>query len=176
MAGRSVFGTAELSRSGRSSLLNNREAHVRPPPPAGVPATTADSAGPVHLVVVAESDAADILVAAAAQARSAGARLLIALARPRLGFTTDAALVRSVIARRQQEVLRLERLAHQALDHTGVTFETVLMTYRGGGSESGRTRRIASAVNRLALGRGAIACRQPALLRPPTAWRTISEP
>ncbi|MBE4718981.1 hypothetical protein DAD99_12715 [Pseudarthrobacter sp. AB1] len=131
----------------------------------------------MHLiVVVAESDAADILAAAAAQARSAGARLLIALARPRLGFTTDAALVRSVTARRQQEMLRLERLGHEALDHTGVTFETVLMTYRGGGSESGRTRRIASAVNRLALGRGAIACRQPALLRPPTAWRTISEP
>ena len=156
--------------------MNNREAHVRPPPPAGIPATTADSAGPVYLVVVAESEAADILAMAAAQARSAGARLLIALARPRLGFTTDAALVRVVTARRQQEMLRLERLGHQALERTGVKFETVLMTYRGAGSASGRTRRIASAVNDLALGRGAIACRQPALLRPPTAWRTISEP
>lgn len=157
MAGRSVFGTAELSQSERSSLLNNREAHVRPQLP-GPPATTADAAGPVYLVVVAESDAADILAAAAAQARGAGARLLLTLVRPRLGFTTDAAVVRFVAARRQQEMLRLERLGHQVLDHTGVPFDTVLITYRGGGSEAGRTRRIASALERLARGRGAIPC------------------
>ena len=51
---------------------------------------------------------------------------------------------------------RLERLGHQVLDPAGVTFETDLMTYRGGGSESGRTRRMASAIERLARDRGAI--------------------
>lgn len=34
--------------------------------------------------------------------------------------------------------------------------ETVLMTYRGGGSESGRGRRIAAALGRLARGRDAV--------------------
>ncbi|MCO4239594.1 hypothetical protein [Pseudarthrobacter raffinosi] len=141
--------------------MNNREARFRPQLPGGVPATIADSAGPVYLIViVAESGAADVLAAAATQARGAGARLLIALARPRLGFTTDAALVRFVTARRNLEMLWLQRLGHQVLDPAGVTFETVLMTYRGGGSEYGRTRRLASALERLARGRGAI--RRPA--------------
>lgn len=137
--------------------MNNREARSRPRLPGGVPAAVAVSAGPVYLIVIAaESDAADVLFAAAMQARDAGARLLIAFARPRLGFTTDPVLVRFVTARRKQEMLRLERLAHQVLDPPGITFETVLMTYRGGGSESGRARSISSALERLARVRGAI--------------------
>ncbi|WP_155850158.1 hypothetical protein [Arthrobacter sp. Br18] len=137
--------------------MNNREAHFRPQLLGGAPATVADSTAPVYLIVIAaESDAADLLALAAPQARGVGARLLVALIRPRLGFTTDPALVRFVTARRKQEVLRLERLGHQVLDPAGVTFETVSMTYRGGGSESGQTRRIAAALERLARGRGAI--------------------
>jgi hypothetical protein len=44
----------------------------------------------------------------------------------------------------------MERLAHQTLDRTGVPFETVLMIYRGGGTQPGRSRRISAAMNRLA--------------------------
>lgn len=155
LAGWSVCGTGR--RFGRSPLLNNREARSRPRLPGGVPAAVARSAVPVYLIVIAaESDGADVLLAAAPQASGVGAHLLIALVRPRLGFTTDAALVRSVSARRTQEVLRLDRLGRRVLGDTGVTFETVLMTYRGGGSEAGQARRMAAALDRLCRGRGAV--------------------
>ena len=135
--------------------MPNRETPAISPSASGVPASTAAPTGLIYLVVVAQFDVAGSLAAAAVQARRAGAGLLIALARPRCGFTTDAAIAQRVVVRRRQEMLHLERLANQDLDRTGVAVDTVLMTYRGGGSQPGRNRRISAAMNRLARRRGA---------------------
>lgn len=93
--------------AGRTSLLPNRETPAIFPSASGVPASTAAPPGLIDLVVVAEFDIAGSLTAAAVQARRAGAGLLIALARPRCGFTTDAAIAQRVVVRWRQEMLQL---------------------------------------------------------------------
>lgn len=146
-------GAAELAQEGISLLSNRETAFFRSG--SGVPAATVAPPEPTYLVVVADFDVAQSLAAASVQARRAGARLLIALARSRCGFTTDAAIAERVVARRRQEMLDLERLAHQVLDRTGVAFDTVLMTYGGGGTQPGSSRRMCAAMNRLARRHGA---------------------
>lgn len=111
---------------------------------------------PLFMVVVVEyADAADLAIAAA-KARHAGARLLIALARTRPSFTTDAVIARRIAVRAQEELRRLEQIAHLVLLCSGVDYDIVSMTYRSSGSPTKRERRIAAAASRLARRRGAI--------------------
>lgn len=131
-----------------------------------VAASTAPASSPVFLVVVADRAAIDRLPAAAAQARCVDAQLLIAVARPRLGFTTDAAIARYAAINAAVELDRLEQLVHRMLYGSGVEHDVVTMPYRGSRSPAKRERRIAAAMNRLARRRGATPLPAPAL---PTA-------
>ena len=171
--------------AGRTSLLPNRETPAIFPSTSGVPASTAAPPGLIDLVVVAEFDIAGSLTAAAVQARRAGAGLLIALARPVAVSRRTPRSHNVSSCGGGRRCSNLERLANQALDRTGVAFGTVLMTYRGGASQSGRNRRISAAMNHLARRRGATppsatdqpttpaAC-EPASLSPPVR-RTTNE-
>jgi hypothetical protein len=106
--------------------------------------------------VVPDRSAADHLPAAAARARRAVARLLIiALARPRTGFTIDPVILGHAAVRAQEEMRRLEQVAHQMLRDCGVDYEVVAMSYRNSRAPAKRERRIAAATNRLARARGA---------------------
>lgn len=149
------------------SLVLHREAPAFLPSASGVPASAVAPTELTYLAVVADFDVAESLAAASVQVRRAGARLLIALARARCGFTTDAAIAQRVVVRRWQEILDMERLAHQALDRTGVPFETVLMIYRGGCTQPGRSRRISAAMNRLARRHGATLLPTQPIIPPP---------
>jgi len=115
-----------------------------------------EASGPTFLTVVSDRSAADHLPAAAARAHRAGARLLIiALARPRTGFSTDAVILRHASVRAQEEMRRLEEVVHQVLRDCGVDYEVVAMPYRSSSAPAKRQRRIAAAMNRLARVRGA---------------------
>ena len=129
-------------------------------------ASIAPPPSPVFLVVVADRAAIDRLPTAAWQAQCADARLLIAVARPRLGFTTDAAIARYVAINAAAELDRLEQLVHRMLDGSGVDYDVVTMPYRGSRSPAKQERRIAAAMNRLASRCGATPLPAPAL---PTA-------
>lgn len=126
-------------------------------PTAHDPAAQAPaSIGPAVLTVVADRAAADRLPAAAARARGAGARLLIvALARPRTGFTTDPVVLRHAAERAREEMRRLQQVAHQMLRDCGVDYEVVAMPYRNSRVPAKRDRRISAAMHRLARVRGA---------------------
>lgn len=144
---------------------------------AAAPAAAAsgpDPTGPVFLVVVPDRAAADRLPAAARQARRAGASLLVALARPRPGFTTDAVIARHIAVRAQEGSVRLQQVAHQMLYGSGVDYEIVPMTYRDSRAPAKRERRIAAAVNRLAHRRGATPLPAPAMPPMPTAPQPAS--
>ncbi len=126
----------------KMSLVDVRPSTVRP-------------AAAIFLYVVPDRTAASYLPAAAVQALIGGAHLLVVLARPRHGFTTDAAIARYVARGEQAELDQLERLAHQLLHRTGVSYDIVPMTYWGTRSPAKRQRRIAAAASRLARRRGA---------------------
>jgi len=117
--------------------------------------STARTAAASFLYVVPDRTAAGYLPAAAVQALIGGARLLVVLARPRHGFTTDAAIARYVVRGEQAELDQLERIAHQLLHRTGVSYDIVSMTYWGTRSPAKRQRRIAAAASRLARRGGA---------------------
>ena len=117
--------------------------------------STARPAAAIFLYVVPDRTAASYLPAAAVQALIGGAHLLVVLARPRHGFTTDAAIARYVARGEQAELDQLERIAHQLLHRTGVSYDIVPMTYWGTRSPAKRQRRIAAAASRLARRRGA---------------------
>lgn len=117
--------------------------------------TTARTSAVTFLYVVPDRTAASYLPAAAVQSLIGSARLLVALPRPRRGFTTDAAIARYVGRRRQAELDQLERITHQLLHRTGVSYAVVPMTYWGTRSPARRQRRIAAAANRLARRLGA---------------------
>jgi len=131
--------------------------------------SNAARSGPVFLVAVPDRVAADRLPAAAAQARRAGARLLVALARPRPGFTTDAVIARHVAVTTHEDLLRLQQVTHQMLNGSGVDYEIVRMTYRDSRDPDRRQRRIATASVRLARRRGATPL-------PDTLMRTAAQP
>ena len=116
---------------------------------------TTRTAAAIFLYVVPDRTAASYLPAAAVQALIGGAHLLVVLARPRHGFTTDAAIARYVARGEQAELDQLERIAHQLLHRTGVSYDIVPMTYWGTRSPAKRQRRIAAAASRLARRRGA---------------------
>lgn len=107
------------------------------------------------LYVVPDRTAASYLPAAAVQALVGGARLLVALPRPRRVFTTDAAIAGYVARTRQAELDQLERTSHQLLHRTGVSYDIVAMKYWGTRSPAKRQRRIAAAADRLARRLGA---------------------
>ena len=140
--------------------------------------TAVSPSRPLFMVVVVEyADAADLAIAAA-KARHAGARLLIALARTRPSFSTDAVITRRIAVHAQEELRRLEQIAHRVLLCSGVGYDIVSMTYRSSGSPTKRERRIAAAASRLARRRGAIPL--PAspsrVTLPSTPKRTSSAP
>lgn len=109
----------------------------------------------LFLVVVPGLDAIDRLPAAAGQARRAGARLLVGLARPRPGFTTDAAIAARAAARDHAACLALLIAAHTVLDECDVDYELVLVSHRDSRDAAKRTRRIVAAMSRLARAKGA---------------------
>ena len=116
---------------------------------------TTRTAAAIFLYVVPDRTAASYLPAAAVQALIGGAHLLVVLARPRHGFTTDAAIARYVARGERAELDQLERIAHQLLHRTGVSYDIVPMTYWATRSPAKRQRRIAAAASRLARRRGA---------------------
>lgn len=123
-------------------------------PDAAIP--TSASTGPAFVTVVPDRATADHLPAAAAAARREGGRLLIiALARPRTGFTIDPVIIRHAAFHAQQEIRRLEQVAHQLLRHCGIDYDIVVMPFRSSRAPSKRERRIAAATKRLAQARGA---------------------
>ena len=123
---------------------------VRAAVPAAAPAV------PVLLVVLPDCTATDRLPAAAEQARHDGARLLIALAQPRPGFTTDAAIAQRGAICAHEELLLLQRIAHRMLHGSGVGYDIVPMAYRDSRSATKRERRIAAATHDLSRRQGAI--------------------
>lgn len=110
---------------------------------------------PLFLVVVPDLAAIDRLPAAAGQARRAGARLLVGLARPRPGFTTDAAIAARTAATDRAARLALQVAAHTVLDECGVDYELVLVSHRDSRDAAKRSRRIIAAMSRLARAKGA---------------------
>ena len=149
-------------------------------PDAGPVATLA---GPALLVVVTDRASANRLPAGAAQARRAGARLLIALARPRPGFTTDAAIARYVAVRARDELLRLESVTHEMLRGRGIDYDIVPMTYRGSRSAAKQERRIADQTNHLARRHNATSLPEPEMRaaaqpsrprRAPSGWSGVA--
>jgi len=118
-------------------------------------ASTAGPLRPVFVVAVLDRAAADRLPAAAAQARRAGARLFVALARARSGFTTDAVIARHVARHAHEELLGLQMVAHRMLYSSGVDYDIVAMTYRDSRDPAWRHRRIATAAEHLARRPGA---------------------
>lgn len=142
---------------GRPQFVRPREGpavFVTASPDAAAPAP----ARPTFLTVVSDRSAVDHLPAAAARARKAGARLLIiALAMPRTGFTTDPVILRHAAVHAQEEMSRLQQVSHQLLRDCGVDYNIVAMPYRGSRAPAKRERRIAAAMSRLARVRGATA-------------------
>ena len=118
--------------------------------------TAGSSSRAMFLVVVVEYADAAHLAIAAARARHAGARLLIALARTRPSFTTDAVIARRIAVHAQEELRRLEQIAHRVLLCSGVDYDIVPLTYRYSRSPAKRKRSIGAAASRLARRRGAI--------------------
>lgn len=117
--------------------------------------TTSATPALTFLYVVPDRTAASYLPAAAVQALVGGARLLVALPRPRRAFTTDAAIAGYVGRAQQAGLDQLERTIHQLLHRTGVSYDIVAMTYWGTRSPAKRQRRIAAAADRLARRLGA---------------------
>jgi hypothetical protein len=116
----------------------------------GIAARSARALGGLtYLVVVTDCPSVDRLAAAAVQARGDGARLLVALARPRCGFTIDAPIVQRCTARAEQELDRLKNLVHQVVAGAGVDYAIGVMRFRGSESLVERIHRIAAATNRL---------------------------
>ena len=111
---------------------------------------------PVFMVVVVEYADAAHLALAAARSRHVGGRLIIALARTRPSFTTDAVIARRIAARAQEELRRLEQIAHRVLLCSGVDYDIVYLTHRNSRSPAKRKLNIAAAASRLAHRCGAI--------------------
>jgi len=113
---------------------------------------------------VAHDDASvDRLPAAAAQARRINGRLLVAVAQPRGGFTTDAAIARFAARRTDKALLRREREVQRLLGGSGVDWATVRMPFWDSTSVTRRARRLATAAKRLVRRRGVAAL--PAVLQ-----------
>jgi len=115
---------------------------------------TAPSYRPQFLVVAHDDASVDRLPAAAAQACRINGRLLVAVARPRGGFTTDAAIARFAARRTDDALLRREREVQRLLGGSGVDWATVRMPFRDSTSVTRRARRLATAAKRLARRRG----------------------
>ena len=106
------------------------------------------------LVVVDQKSSLERLSAAGVRARGMNARLLVALAQRRIGFTTDAAVARSATRRTDEALLNLERDVQRALRGSGVDWTAVAMPFRDSASATRRARRIAAAADRLCRRRG----------------------
>lgn len=129
-------------------------AAVRPASTADSPPRAMSPLKSMHqetfLVTVVDRAAIDQLPLAAADVARAGGRLLVALARPRLGFTTDAVVVWRAGIHAAEELARLEDCAQRVLADADVGYEVVPMPYRDSRSPHRRSRRIAAAAARLA--------------------------
>ncbi len=101
------------------------------------------------LVVVDDESSLERLPAAAVRAHRMNARLLVALAQRRTGFTTDAAVARSAARRTDEALLDRERDVQRVLRDSGVEWTAVGMPFRDSASATRRTRRIAAAAGRL---------------------------
>ena len=132
------------------------------------PATTGPPR-PLLLVEMAHLAAAEVLPAAAAQAASLNARLLVGIARPRPGFTTDIAIAQRAAGRDQEDCLQLMLAAHGLLEGTRVDYELALVSYRQSRVPQKRARRIAAAMSRLAKQRGAVPLASMPLAAPPAS-------
>jgi len=106
------------------------------------------------LVVVDDESSLERLSAAAARARRINARLLVALAQRRIGFTTDGAVARSAARRIDEALLNRERHVQRVLRGSGVDWTAVRMPFRDSASATRRTRRLAAAASRLCRRRG----------------------
>ena len=140
----------------RGLIVTTRNARSVPAPPQQSPAR------PVLLVVMTDLDAAELLPAAAARAADANARLLVGMARPQSGFTTDVALAHRMASRDREHCLQLLLAAHGMLENAGVDYELVFTTYQQSSDPAKKKLRISAAMKRLARQRSALTLSVPA--------------
>lgn len=131
---------------------------------------------PHFLVVVHDDTSIQGLPAAAAQARQLKGRLLVALAKPRARFTTDAAIARFAARRANDALSRREREVQRLLRGSGVHWTTVTMPFRDSRSATRRGRRLAAARKRLARRRGLTLLPAPCPQAPPSTDRRSHQP
>lgn len=138
--------------------------------------TAAPAYEPHFLVVVHDDTSIQGLPAAAAQARQMKGRLLVALAKPRARFTTDAAIARFAARCANEALSRREREVQRLLGGSGVQWTTVTMPFRDSTSATRRERRLAAAGKRLARRRGLTPLPAPCLQAPPSTDRNSHHP
>lgn len=127
------------------------------PPPAPV---TAGTESPLFLVVIADHGEVEQLPVLATLVTLSGGQLLVAIASPRLGFTTDAAVLWRAAMGTPQEVEALAAAADRQLAGQLTGYELVELTYRDSPSAARRCRRLATAADRLARSRRAMHLRE----------------
>jgi len=128
------------------------------------------------LFVVHDDATLGQLPTAAATARRMEGRLLVALAQPRAGFTTDPAIARFAARRADEALLRRERDVQHVLHDSGVDWTTVVMAFRDSGSATRLTRRLTKAAERLSRRRGVALLPTCTTEAPPPTHRSSQEP
>jgi hypothetical protein len=117
-----------------------------PPPVQDPPGTES----PLFLVVVAHHADVERLPMLASLVTLSGGRLLVGIASPRLGFTTDAAVLWRAAMGTPRDVALLAEAVDRQLGGHLEGYEIVEMPYRDTSSAARRRRRIAAAADRLA--------------------------
>lgn len=128
------------------------------------------------LFVVHDDATLGQLPTAAAMARRMEGCLLVALAHPRAGFTTDPAIALFAARHADEALLRRERDVQQLLHDTGVDWTTVTMAFRDSMSATRRTRRLTKAVERLSRRRGVALLPTCTTEAPPTTHGSSQKP
>lgn len=138
--------------------------------------TTAPPFSRQFLFVVHDDASLQRLPTAAAMAHRMEGRLLVALAQPHAGFTTDPAIARFAARRADEALLQRERDVQHLLHDTGVRWTTVRMAFRDSRSATRRTRRLTTAAERLSRRRGVAILPTCTTEAPPTTHEGSQEP
>ncbi len=105
---------------------------------------------PLFLVVIGSHADVERLPMLASLVTLSSGRLLVAIASPRLGFTTDAAVLMRAAMGSRRDVAALADAADRTLHGLSAGHEVVELPYRDSPSAGRRMRRISAAADRLA--------------------------
>lgn len=130
-----------------------RSPRVESPPPEQDPPGTES---PLFLVVIADHGEVQQLPVLASLVALSSGRLLVAIASPQMGFTTDAAVLWRAAMRGPRDVAALAAATEQQLAGQLTGYEMLELPYRDSPSAARRVRRIVMAAERLARKRRAI--------------------